>query len=961
MAKSTRLRLIRCLPGFAAQAPALRRELQKRGAIVLSQRNECLRVVRDWIASDESLRAKMEANEITLTSLGEFVGRLASHADLPHRRSASPLVQEALLAAEEDSLVNRTSLGVMASKPGFQAAALETLQELRHYELDPRDLAHSDPRLADLAEISAILESALEKHKLTTLSLRVQQLLEAEPSVPDEIRRVLWIGEDVLEPLWARLIQWLVEAGCTVSYFCEVHPTNAEFFPEPPFPQADADASFPIETIDATDLASSLPQHAVYGRGAPKVEGCEGIQIVATADEFIEVETALRELRDRLQDGAPPQSLVLYVPTLSEYGPLIHSGAIRLRVPIVMDYQIPLLQNPLARALQDLLGALVAGSIHAVSLVMRSPFTRAKPAETGAWEALLQEGLSEAEIWQRLEARVDANLPEWASELAAWQRTAANEIGTASDWIARFRELVALLPWIHGDAFTEAEKRHGSALDTMIRGAEAEAIATLNRKLSFREWTRRVVARWKTQTAYIRVRDRGGLLVTQSVWDVGTPDLLYALGMTEGRIPRKRIEDPLLPDRARLAIPGAPLPTSYEEAYAMQRDFYRLISASPHVILSYPKTFSEGDEVASGYLADLRIALPACRLREIGFDRRLPDPTPEQEPHEQVASAAWNGVEPPAPEAKALLEQLQEETSRCDIVVLSSPNLQQRVSSIPDPLRVDHLRAAEECAFRFLVLAHFRLRTRRHPSAWSVARAAIYKTDLSLPPEEMKEELRRHCKAEIDAARPYLSQEELRLLQLSANTLLDSFVQTEANARERWKVRPKAKRVSLQDTGLRKVFRNGDQAIHLDATIDVLYEVEGFEVPMLFGFVPVETQDGDAFELRAALYAALAPEAVRVAIFHDLSTGLRRAYQVGRAPTGSGFVSYTRGNLYLLPRDKNGFLNGIRERFVRTLDKIAFGTVSPEPGNHCKSCSFEDFCRKEESLLVKSTKSDESA
>jgi hypothetical protein len=955
MAKSARLRLIRCLPGFAAQAPALRRELKKRGAVVLSQRNECLRVVRDWMVSDEELRSKLERNEITLTSLGEFVGRLASHADLPHRRSASAIVQEALLAAEEDSLVHRTSLGAMARKPGFQSAALQTLQELRHHEIEPRELTAVDPRLADLAEIATILENALEKHKLTTLSLRAQQLLRTEPSVPEEIRHLIWIGEDRLEPIWARFIQWLLGAGCTVSYFCDRHPYEERFFPEPAIARSDSELEGAIEVAVVEPDSKTLPQHAVYGRKQDEEETPAGIEIVAAADEFLEVETALRALRSRLRQGAPADSMVLYTPTLAEYGPLIHSAAIRLRVPIVMDYRLPLLQNPLARSLHDLLDALAAGSVHAISLVMRSPFTGSSPEEASAWESLLQEGMSEEEIWQTLSGGARSQLPPWASDLAMWRSANAGAVGTPSDWISRLRDLIALLPWIHANGFSEAEKRHGSALDTLIRGAEAEAIAAWNRRLTLVEWTQRLAGRWKTQDAYVRVRDRGGILVTQSVWDIGTPDLIYAVGMTEGRIPRKRVEDPLLPDKIRAALPGAPLPTSYEDAYAMQRDFYRLIVSAPHVILSYPKSFSEGDEVASGYLTDVRNALPHCQLREIGYDQRLPYPSEELDEEEQAAGAAWHQVDPPTAEARAWLEQLREETSRCDHVVLSSPNLQGRVSRIPEPLRVDHLRAAEECAFRFLVLAQFRLRSPRQPSAWSVVTAAIHETDLSLPAQEMLAELKRRCNSAIDASRPYLSEAELRLLQISAHTLVEEFVRTEIAAREKWKLRPKAKRVSLRDTGLRKVFRAADQTIRLDALIDVLYEWDGLEVPMLFGYVPAEGTDLTSFDLRASLFAALAPEEVRAAIFHDLSTGVRRVYQVGRSASGSVFVSSVRDHLYLRNTERQGFLSGIQARFLYALRKVADGTVSPEPGSHCKSCRLEDLCRKEETALVKST------
>ncbi|MER3465770.1 MAG: hypothetical protein C4340_00680, partial [Armatimonadota bacterium] len=360
--KGGNITILRALPGFEAQRQAAQQLRGRCGVSITSSRHEALRHLRDWVFQNEQFHARYQTGDVSIELVGELVGRLASHAALPQRRSAPQLFQEALLSGCAETVERLTTFGASAHLPGFHAAAVHTLQELRHHRVSPGDLPTDERRAADLACLIDQLDRELERHRLSTLSHRIERLVDTEPSLPQGLSHILWIGEDEWPPIFITLLDWLVRAGCKVSVLTETHPFDDRFF----VAEAALRDAFPDAAIKATN-APVRPIHAVFAADHVAETADSSVGIVAAADEFVEVEHAVRHTRSRLRQGVAPSDVVLFAPSLDEYGPLLHSTCVRLGVPVEMDYRAALLTNPFARFCSWALSAAVNGSLHAVA------------------------------------------------------------------------------------------------------------------------------------------------------------------------------------------------------------------------------------------------------------------------------------------------------------------------------------------------------------------------------------------------------------------------------------------------------------------------------------------------------------------------------------------------------------------------------------------------------------------
>lgn len=943
--------VLRASPGFDAQRIAVERALGKRGVSILSSRHEVLRHVRDWIFASEQLHARYQTGEVNIELVGELVGRLASHVAIPHRRSAPALFQEALLLGQAEEIERLTTFGESAYLPGAHAAAVQTLQELRHHRVTPGDLPTDERRAADVACLIDQLDRELERHRLSTLSHRIEQLINAEESLPHGLAHVLWIGEDEWPPIFLALLDWLVRAGCKISVLVETHLTDEHFFPG----QIALKEAFP----NAKVIEVELPRRSIHTLFAPSEEvshkSDNSVRIIAAADEFVEVEHAIRHVRERLRQGVASSDIVLFVPSLDEYGPLIHSACVRLGVPIELDYRAPLLTNPFARFCCRALSAAADGSLNAVAGLCDSPFA-AIPAESRSEAKSKVQALNASDKpWEELRSGPGEGLPEWLKEYAIWKESFCTGSRTMADWISALRDLLARTPWLDESVASALHGRNYAALDAMTRALEAEAIALGGRTMSLREFVRRARARWQVTDHTIRIRDTHGVRAIQSSWDIGPASEVIALGMTEGRVPKKRTEDPLLPDALRKRIQSKTLPDSYAIAERSRREFYRLIVSTRSITLYYPITFGEGDEIQSVFLSDLQRTFENVRVHVVGFEKRFPHPSPKDDLFDQVTCASWNDVDPPTDEARALREKLSEEVLRCDDTTIVNPALQEEISRIPQPLRLSHIRAAEICSFQFLSLAHLRLRSAGEHAIWRTAARVVRNTDLLNDPSTLRTRLHKQFRHELDALRAYTSESELRVLELTVPTILDLFCEVEMAAREQWRLKPIRQNARLAETQLRNTVTHRGIQIKLDDTIDIVYERDGTQVPLRFGFVPSQPDEIQDFELRASLLAVLQPKGFRAVLFHDVIEGIRMALYQRDRTNENRFPSSVENGLRTHTAGRDGdrltsseFLKETVARIHEALDKMRRGIIHPESGRHCERCGFEDLCRRQD-------------
>ena len=106
-----------------------------------------------------------------------------------------------------------------------------------------------------------------------------------------------------------------------------------------------------------------------------------------------------------------------------------------------------------------------------------------------------------------------------------------------------------------------------------------------------------------------------GVQLVESHSAFGDWDHVFALGLREGTLPKRRREDPLLPDPAIHALSklGKWMPDSFDISLQDRDRFAQIVGcAGVRLALSYPMTGVEEDSVPTAYIEDLRASVVAA-------------------------------------------------------------------------------------------------------------------------------------------------------------------------------------------------------------------------------------------------------------------------------------------------------------------------------------------------------------
>ncbi|MBA3726279.1 MAG: hypothetical protein H0W86_07455, partial [Armatimonadetes bacterium] len=335
--------ILRLLPGFAAVREAAARFSHDKGTFFTSSNASSIAQLRDHIEASDDLRKHYETGSIRIDLLGSLVSVFADSANLPLARPAGSDHQEALAGLAAEKLPNDSPFFECRQLPGFHAALVDTLQELRRHDIDLSRAVSPSRKLADIHDLAEGFEDALATHRFTTLSHRLKGLLDASPSVPQELKLVVWLSETEWPPLWLRFGDWLRLAGLELVFFTERHLTDASFFPA----AAQLGAAFPDARIE--DVQSRAPACAsLFSGGAAAARSNDGVTVLEAADEYLESEWALRTVHSHLELGEPEERICIFSRHLENYGPLLEAASLRFGVPLKMSRQEPLLANPFA-------------------------------------------------------------------------------------------------------------------------------------------------------------------------------------------------------------------------------------------------------------------------------------------------------------------------------------------------------------------------------------------------------------------------------------------------------------------------------------------------------------------------------------------------------------------------------------------------------------------------------------
>lgn len=702
---------------------------------------ETLVVYPTAVKAESELRARARDHGCQLghrvTTFPELTDALARDLGVPARVLDAELAAVVLARALE-----RPGLPDVLRTPrrGLVHELLRVIAELEAAYLSPEDVAATAARLprgASATRLDALARvydayvaglaclDAVDRHGREWRVCEALVAAEANRVVPASLRGVRRIvfaeiyDFSVLQFLIATSLIRLVGDAELIAFAHEQNVDATRFldrtwnrFVGDPAIADQVLPSFVVRGGRHGSLAAALRGVFASERPAP-VAGDDSIRLVIAPNRYREVEAAVRDIRRRLEDHAPPERMAILARDLAAYGDLIEDVCRRYRVPVYFRKGKPLLANGLVKACLNVVRCVVEGFPRTrLEAVLDSDYLPRAPARLvrtlrsvgfvgegsrsvtecidhrrAALAAALRDGSQSdgraAAVTREVE-HLDAVRPDLVGLLETLRgldgrRTPAAHVAVLRRTLRR----LGLRPVPRGEDVPLAARRD-------VRAAERfdetlGALAGVTRALGLEamplgDFLRLLVAALEPLEVEDPV-ERTGSVRALSVLDARGLDFdtVYLLGLDDGTFPAPRAESPLWPDvmkreagplaaeivRRKLGARAEGLPlggllrtareASLEDPFLF---FLALSMAEREIVLSYPEMNESGNPtVPSPYLDEVRACL-SSPLPETRLDPTALVPLAEQscEVAELVGRAAlerWSRAREAAPDRLA--------------------------------------------------------------------------------------------------------------------------------------------------------------------------------------------------------------------------------------------------------------------------------------------------------------------
>ena len=529
----------------------------------------------------------------------------------PNRRAAAALGKTARsledLARETLNARGRSIAGALTSQAllaqavhvvmvgddpeGMAHRIEEPVRTLFRAGLDLDRLAAESGRAADLARVALDYRQRLRDRGKVD---RGEALQEAARQGPEQ-RRYLVYGYPRLDADALVFLNALCADGSVVvlpwaaDAMFQENKTAAEWLRERGWDvQNDADAR--SETVGER-LSSAL-----FGSASGKSDA----RALAYPNLDSEARGVLGQVKELLNAGKSPSSIVLVARNDAAYGPVLLRIAWEYLVPVRALYAVPLRETRLGSWIDQFCQVVLDGLAFEPAYRLRS-FSLAPEFLEKDRDAALRQHPSDSGAWSRL------GLPE---DLLSWPDEAPGP-----EFAQRLEQVLA----------------HWDFRGSTGRWAQ-EAIAFNYFQQAVREW-RTLVPDWATRKEAVRqVRalldavtvpaapGRGGVELRTPLSLFGSRyEYVFVLGASEGSLPAPVRDDPVLDfhERRRLRSQDFVLESAAEAARREWLSFWSLLqTCAGHVTFSYARLGLEGERESSPYLARLGLkaqSIPAPR------------------------------------------------------------------------------------------------------------------------------------------------------------------------------------------------------------------------------------------------------------------------------------------------------------------------------------------------------------
>lgn len=884
----------------------------------------------------------------------ELVGRGLDACELMRGPAQPSEVQLREAVADACRRLPLDSPLAMSSRfPGFVRRAQRTLEELRLWGWTPESLesaadSASEPlaaKLRSLAFLEQETNGALVAMGTRRVAERIARCLEVTGGSALSALRILVFAGSEPVPLYCNWIRWAVDRGAAITVVADGHSVAGGVF----------HGTARLERLLGVEAAAAGSGHPLADclfADQPKLEVDLAASIVSAADPLAECEWALRRILANREPEGKKESFSIFCRSLADYAPILEASANRLGVSLCLPRRNSLVSNGLVRCLANVLECVATADSAGLARAVRSSYlgVAAKDAESVA--AALREMKSDTPDWAGLRGLLpsESDASEKLAEFARVREGLPNGAAPLRDWLA------SVLPAMEWSWVAEATRRPSEtqARDDAALGAFRDAVMsriavpgsseTHCAPESFSLELRAICDNVEFTTPV----PLSGVPVASSGEEADEADHVLVLGMLEGGFPRRRSEDPILGDFEREALnamrpQGAPLLDSHDWARGERDEFLRVCaSAGKSIAFFYPQADDERDNVPAYYLEELRFAVGGG-IESVNHPRGDLAPAVSEcvsEADARLADALSAPRErPSAPEFA---------TEEAAAAMRPSPE---------DQFSPVELRQALECPFRAAFHRRLRLEDRARAIGWDALRSLPVRAELpsARTPEEAHKRLREALKDAISEIGDKLSDEEKRLVAAGGRRLIAEWVEREFRARELWPKDDPGSRLDVRfgEPGLVEELPLRSKKVRLRGRAAALSRMGGYSVAHLSGARRslVETKnldellDSDRLELGVYLWA-MSGQTPAVAVEADSNSGQRTLFVLPRLDSPELQARQSEGLRVVDLGERRSFFGAVKESLEIAVENLESGTVRPCPGDHCRTCSFGELCRR---------------
>jgi hypothetical protein len=940
------IHLIGNVPG-AAQLRHLLAEFAKKGAgTVTAFSDQALRVCKSLVPADA----------LEFEPFGTVAGRFLSLAG----GRAMPLAQ----GGHTRAAIEAACLSLPESSPFYASARFAgthkrigaALDELRDWRIDAEHLEtisqSASPalqeKLRSLAFVQRDVTETLARIGRHRNADRLEEALMLEASLTTA--PPLFIMADVLEaPLHLAWLKWAAGSGADITVVVTAPNEGSALF---------KNVARAAEALDSKMTRAGTPNELVANLFQGEVASGTplDVHVVSAADPLAEAEWALRSILAELADGGEPSRVAIYSRDTEGYVPLLEAAALRLQVPISSGRRISLVSNSFTRLTLEILEFCAGDDVRRLSSIVRSSYLSVSQEDREKLTDAVKLCFRQGELqWQALEqfALENDELFTWLPPLLEWRSICRKDAAPIKDWLDRLQEF-GQQPW-HEEALrgtSETNVRDGYAQSAIQRTlAQYASIHRVrgDRPFNLKQFVRLCRQLWEDSEVTTPSVDNG-VQVVSSTAGIGDVDSLYVLGMLEGVFPRRRSEDPVLTDDERQEISSLlelqpPLKNSHDKAFSEREEFYRLCGAAgKKLVLSYPQTEDDRDNVRAFYLAEVERAMQG-RIKAEDYPRTTFVP---EDPIAETDARLAEALE--GPRDKPLPNELT--TGEAKVAVASGAQ---------DGVFPRELRDVLQCPFRYLAHHNLGVRPNRRRSRWFHIYRLPAKSGLAKVPfrEAAQAELEKRLEQELDLLYADAPPHDLSLIRSGGGRMIEEWLEREFAARELWPRDEFYEEAGFDGEGMRKDFPFAGSTVRLKGRFPALSQRNGYKVLHLFrasepwSDQQVRTdnpwerlEEGDAFELGLYL-AALYSRGGNVGIEIDSASGTRNLFLLPR-PQEQMRSDAARGfKVTAIDRDyQNELFRKVKENANSALVRIQEAQVGAEPGDYCYTCEYGELCRR---------------